>query len=182
MPRNRKLPVGILLESYYEDPEFWYPFYRLKEAGFEVKVIAPALKEYASKHGFPAKPDVSIDKVKSHELSGLVIPGGYAPDHMRRNKQMVDLVEAVYQEGKPVAAICHAGWMLASACILKRKNVTSFYSIKDDLINAGAKWTDKPVVVDGNIITSRYPADLPEFMKALLKALGAEVKLSAKAA
>jgi protease I len=178
MPNKNNLPMGILLENLYEDPEFWYPYYRLKEAGFEVKVIAPELKEYTSKHGYPAKPDVSVDKIKADELAGLVIPGGYSPDHMRRNKKMVELVEAVYKAGKPVAAICHAGWMLASACILKGKTITSFYSIKDDMINAGAQWVDKPVVVDGNIITSRFPPDLPDFMKAVLKALGGSAKLS----
>jgi len=168
-----KLPVGIFLEDMYEDPEFWYPYYRLKEAGFEVKVIAPEKKEYLSKHGYPAKADTTIDKVRPADLAGLVIPGGYSPDRMRRNYLMVELVEKIFNQGKPVAAICHEPWMLASACVLEGKTITSFFSVKDDMINAGAKWVDRPVVVSDNIITSRSPADLPEFMPALLKALGA---------
>ena len=169
---RKKLPVGILLEDLYEDQEFWYPYFRLKEAGFEVIAIAPELREYKSKHGYPAKAEKEVGKIKASKLSALVIPGGYAPDRMRRNKKMVDLVAEVHKQKKPVAAICHGPWMLASANILKGKTATSFFSLKDDVVNAGAEWVDKPVVNDKGIITSRNPNDLPEFMKALLNALG----------
>ncbi len=101
----------------------------------------------------------------------MVIPGGYAPDHMRRDPALVNLVKQVFAAGKPVAAICHAGWMLASAEVVEGRRVTSFFAIKDDLIHAGAKWEDAEVVVDGNLITSRQPADLPAFMREFLKAL-----------
>ncbi|MGD8342438.1 MAG: type 1 glutamine amidotransferase domain-containing protein, partial [Desulfobacterales bacterium] len=117
------------------------------------------------------KVDASIDQVAAADFDAIVIPGGYAPDIMRRYPQMVQLVKDLFTSGKVVAAICHAGWMLASAQILAGKTVTSFFAIKDDLVHAGAEWIDQEVVVDGNLITSRTPDDLPAFMRAVIGAI-----------
>jgi len=165
--------VMILVEEMFNDFEFWYPYYRLKEAGIEVVAVGSgSAKEYVGKAGTKAKADMAAEAVKTDQFDGLVIPGGYAPDHMRRYPPMVKLVKEMFDAGRVVAAICHAGWMLASAEVLKGKTVTSFFAIKDDLVHAGANWVDSEVVVDGNLITSRMPDDLPAFMKAILKALG----------
>jgi protease I len=163
--------VAILVENNYEDLEFWYPYYRLKEAGAEVVVVGSGAETYQSKHGYPAKASTSADKVSAAEFDAVIIPGGYAPDLMRRHPAMVKLVREAVEQGKVVAAICHAGWMLASAGVLRGRTVTGFFSIKDDLINAGASYVDQEVVRDGNIITSRFPADLPAFMRETIAAL-----------
>ncbi|MEW6488257.1 MAG: type 1 glutamine amidotransferase domain-containing protein [Thermodesulfobacteriota bacterium] len=163
--------VALFLENLYEDQEFWYPYQRLREEGAEVTAIAPRADTYHSKHGMPAKADLAVDKAKVGHFDALVIPGGYAPDHMRRVPAMVAFVREMHDQGKVVAAICHAGWMLASAGILKGRKVTSFFAIKDDLVNAGAEWVDQEVVRDGNLITSRKPDDLPAFCRTLIEAL-----------
>ncbi len=164
--------AAILVEDMFNVFEFWYPYYRLKEAGALVRVVGSGSAErYRGKDGTVAKADVSAAEVSEEDFDGLIIPGGYAPDHMRRHPEMVSLVRDVFSAGKPLAAICHAGWMLASAGILKGKTVTSFFAIKDDLIHAGAHWVDEEVVVDGNLITSRTPEDLPAFMRAVISAL-----------
>jgi protease I len=167
--------VAVLVEDMYEDLELWYPFIRLKEAGYQPVIIGSGTKEtYLSKHGYPAKAGLSADKASSDDFEAVIIPGGFAPDHMRRHPPMVDFVKKMYSKQKLVASICHAGSMLVSANVLKGKKATSFYSIKDDMINAGVRWFDEEVVVDGNLITSRTPEDLPAFMKAILQHLGAE--------
>ncbi|MBW1936165.1 MAG: type 1 glutamine amidotransferase [Deltaproteobacteria bacterium] len=164
--------VIILVEQMYNEFEFWYPYYRLKEAGVDVVVVGSgSASEYTSKSGLPCKVDLAANQVSGNDYDALIIPGGYAPDHMRRHPAMVKLVKDMFEAGKIVAAICHAGWMLASADILKGRTVTSFFAIKDDLLHAGAKWVDQEVVADGNLITSRKPDDLPAFMKAILAAL-----------
>jgi len=164
--------IGILVADLYQDLEVWYPLFRLKEAGIEVAVIgAEKNKVYKSKHGYEIKSDISAKEIKTETLDGLIIPGGYAPDIMRRYPEMVNLVKTIYEQGKVVAAICHGGWMLASAKILSGKTVTSFFAIKDDLEHAGARFVDAEVVVDGNLITSRKPEDLPMFVKEIIKAL-----------
>ena len=164
--------IIILIEQMYNDLEFWYPYYRLKEAGVEVVVVGSgSSEEYTGKSGIPCKADASAEQVSAADFDGIVIPGGYAPDHMRRYPSMVKLVKDLFEAGKVVAAICHAGWMLASADIVKDRTLTSFFAIKDDLINAGANWIDQEVVVDGKLITSRKPDDLPAFMKAIIAAL-----------
>lgn len=164
--------VIILVEQVFNDLEFWYPFYRLKEEGAEVTVVGSGQSEsFTGKSGTIAIVDKSADDINVENFSGLVIPGGYAPDHMRRYPKMVKLVTDMTKMRKPVAAICHAGWMLVSAGILSGRTVTSFFAIKDDLINAGASWIDKSVVVDDNLITSRTPDDLPDFMREFLSAL-----------
>lgn len=164
--------VIILIEQMYNDLELWYPYYRLKEAGAQVVVVGPARgEEYAGKSGIPCKADASAGEITAADVDGIVIPGGYAPDHMRRHPSMVTLVKESFEANKVVAAICHAGWMLASAEIVEGGTVTSFFAIKDDLVHAGARWVDEEVVVDGKLITSRKPDDLPAFMRAIITAL-----------
>ncbi len=163
--------VAILVETLYEDQELWYPYYRLREAGAEVRVVGPRKGIFESKHGYPVTADSSAGEVKAADFDAVIIPGGYAPDHMRRHRTMVDLVREAAQQGKIVAAICHAGWMLASAGVLKGRKVTGFITIKDDLVNAGAEYLDQEVVRDGNLITSRFPADLPAFCRTIIAAL-----------
>lgn len=166
--------VGILLEDQYEDLEFWYPRLRLEEENIDVLVIAPEKgKTYISKHGYPAKSEANAADVQSADLDGLVIPGGYAPDHMRRHESMVHLVKAAVESKKIVGAICHGGWMLASAEVLDGRTVTSYEAIRDDLRHAGANWVNGEVIVDGNLVTSRKPRDLPEFMRAFIEAMRA---------
>lgn len=161
--------IAIFLEKHHEEVEFWYPFYRMKEAGAKVDVIAPKVDSYNGKNGLPAKSDKAIKQVTSDDYDILIIPGGYSPDHMRRSPEMIEFVRSMHNQEKIVAAICHGPWLLASAGIIKGRNVTSFFSIKDDLINAGAKWVDQEVVVDGNLITSRNPNDLPVFCKTIIQ-------------
>jgi protease I len=164
--------IAILAENMYQEMELWVPYYRMKEEGADVKVVgAGGAKSYASKHGYPVNVDVQADAVKAVEFDAVIVPGGYAPDMMRRHDAMVGLVREAAQQGKVVAAICHAGWMLCSAGIIKGKKVTSFSSIKDDMVNAGGQWSDSEVVVDGNLVTSRKPDDLPAFCREIIKAL-----------
>jgi deglycase len=164
--------VVIPVEDMFNTLEFWYPYYRLKEAGCQVVVMGSgSAKTYAGKPGTDVTVDVDADQVSAAEFDGMVIPGGYAPDKMRRFPNMVALVKDLHEAGKVVAAICHAGWMLASAEILAGKTVTSVSAIKDDLVHAGASWVDQEVVIDGNLITSRTPDDLPVFMRAIIHAM-----------
>ena len=163
--------VIVLIEDMYNEIEYWYPFYRLKEAGAEVITVGTGSNQYTSKSGIPAKADVDAKNVNAEDFDGIIIPGGYAPDIMRRYPEMVKLVKDIHDAGKVVAAICHAGWMLASAEIIKNRRVTSFFAIKDDLIHAGAEWADEEVVIDGNLITSRKPDDLPAFMRGFISSL-----------
>lgn len=164
--------IAILVEELFNVYEFWYPYYRLLEAGAEVVVVGSGRTDkYNGKPGTDVQQDVSADDVKAADFDGIIIPGGFAPDMMRRYPAMVQLVAEGVEQGKVVAAICHAGWMLASAKVLNGRRVTSFFAIKDDLIHAGADWVDEAVVVDGKIITSRTPDDLPDFMRAVVKEL-----------
>ncbi|HMO26421.1 MAG TPA: type 1 glutamine amidotransferase domain-containing protein [Tepidisphaeraceae bacterium] len=164
--------VAILLEKIYEDLELQYPKYRLKEAGHTVDIIGPTAGEtYVAKHGYPQKAEKSASDVKAKDYDLIVIPGGSSPDHMRRNEHMVKFVREAAKLKKPMAAICHGPWMLCSTDALKGKRCTSYMSIVHDVINAGGKWVDEACVVDGNIITSRTPDDLPAFMQAILSLL-----------
>lgn len=164
--------VAVLAENMYQEMELWVPYYRLREEGAEVSIIGHGkATAYASKNGYPVTVDAQAEAVTAAEFDAVVVPGGYAPDMMRRSPAMVQLVREAYQQGKIVAAICHAGWMLASANIVNGKNVTSWPSIKDDLVRAGAKWSDQEVVVDGNLITARKPDDIPAFCRELVAAL-----------
>ncbi|MFN8635003.1 MAG: type 1 glutamine amidotransferase domain-containing protein [Chloroflexota bacterium] len=164
--------VAILAENTYEDQELWYPYYRLLEDGADVFVVGTGTATvYASKHGYPVKVDAEADTVDASQFDMIVIPGGWAPDLMRRSQAMVNLVRQAHAQGRFVAAICHAGWMLCSANIIRGRRVTSARSIKDDMVNAGGIWLDEEVVRDGRIITARKPSDLPAFMRAVGSAL-----------
>ena len=165
--------VAVLVEKLYEDLELWYPVLRLREAGCDVKVVGPKAGEsYASKHGYPAKADVAAKEVSAADFDAVVIPGGYSPDHMRRSKAMVELVTEAARQGKVLAAICHGPWMLCSARCLQGRKVTGFFAIRDDVENAGGLWQDEACVIDGNLVTSRTPDDLPAFMQGIFAALG----------
>jgi protease I len=155
----------------YEDLELWYPKIRLEEEGARIVVAGTGEKTYQGKRGYPVTVDTSVDTIAAADFDGLVIPGGYAPDIMRRSQKLLQLTREIFQAGKPVAFICHAGWVPISAGIVRGKRGTSVGAIKDDLVNAGLLWEDSPVVVDGNLISSRTPADLPQFCKALISAL-----------
>ena len=164
--------VAILAEDHYEDLELWYPLLRLREAGAMVVVIGmKGVEAYHSKHGYPVKPDVAAEETLATDLDAIVVPGGYAPDYIRRHPAMLALVKGVYDKGGVVAFICHAGWVPISAGIVADKKVTSVSSIKDDLVNAGAHWVDQEVVQDGNLISSRGISDLPAFCRAIIGAL-----------
>jgi protease I len=167
------MTIAVLTAPLFEDVELWYPYYRLIEAGHAVELVAAeADREYRGKQGTTARSTMSAADARSAALDGVVIPGGFSPDHMRRSADMVDLVHEIGVAGRPTAAICHGPWMLVSAGLVDKRRVTSFRSIRDDLVNAGAEWLDEPVVVDDNLVTSRTPADLPAFMPAVLELLG----------
>ncbi len=164
--------VAVLVEDIYQDLEVWYPYLRLKEAGHEVYTIGTGRsKIYRSKHGYEIQEDLSIVEAAKRDFDAVIIPGGYAPDILRRYDEVNAFVRTLFEKGKVVASICHGGWVLISAGILKGKTATSFFAIKDDMVNAGAKFVDEEVAVDGNLITSRKPEDLPAFMRAILKQL-----------
>lgn len=152
----------------YEDLELWYPKLRLEEAGFTTHLAAQEIREFKGKHGYPAKSDLLIDEVQASNYLALLIPGGFMPDKLRRDPKVLSLTCAFHKQGKPVAFICHGGWIPISAGILKGKKATGSMGIKDDLVNAGAIWQDKPVVVDGNLISSRTPLDLAPFAMELV--------------
>ncbi len=164
--------AAILAEDMYEDMELNYPYYRLKEAGFTVDIAGTASNMvYKGKHGYPVKSNVSTGEIKPEDYDAVIIPGGYAPDRMRRYKSTLYFVREMDRRKNIIASICHGGWMLASACDIKGKKLTSFFAIKDDLVHAGAEFIDEKVVVDGHIITSRTPDDLPMFMKEIIDKL-----------
>jgi protease I len=157
----------------YEDLELWYPKIRLEEEGARTVVAGVGERTYQGKRGYPLTVDANVDDVRAADFDALVIPGGYAPDILRRFPKVLALTREIFDAGKPVAFICHAGWVPISAGIVRGKRGTSVGAIRDDLVNAGMLWEDSPVVVDGNLISSRTPADLPQFMRALLAALRA---------
>ena len=164
--------VAILAENHYEDQALWYPYYRLREAAADVFVVGTGTGTvYASKHGFPVKVDAEAATVDAAQFDLIVIPGGWAPDLMRRSAAMVNLVREAHAQSRLVAAIGHAGWLLCSANIVRGRRVTSAKSIKDDMVNAGGIWIDDEVVRDGSIITSRRPSDLPAFSRTIVDAL-----------
>ncbi len=163
--------VLFFVANWYEDLELWYPKIRLEEEGMTTVVAGLGEKIYQGKRGYPITVDTSVDEVQARDFDGLVIPGGYAPDILRRSAKVLALTREIFEAGKPVAFICHAGWVPISAGIVRGRRGTSVGAIKDDLVNAGMIWEDSAVVVDGNLISSRTPSDLPAFCKALIKAL-----------
>lgn len=165
--------VAVLVENQYQELEVWYPYLRLKEAGFDVKLVGTGKGEYRSKLGYPAGEEVPVDKAGAADFDAVVVPGGYAPDFLRRHEKINSFVRAIYDKGGVVAGICHGGWVLISAGIMDGKRATSFFAIKDDMINAGARWEDSEVVVDGNLVTSRKPEDLPAFLREIIRLLQA---------
>ena len=174
---NKSIRVAILIEEQYQDLEVWYPLLRLKEEGFEVVTVEPnGRKEYKGKFGYPITVDRSINEVSARDFDGVVIPGGWAPDKLRLSKKVLQFVKELFDAGKVVASICHGGWVLASAGICKGKTLTSYIAIKDDLVNAGAKFVDQEVVRDGNLITSRMPSDLPAFCREIIHQLSQRVE------
>jgi protease I len=162
--------VALLIEDEYQILEGWYPKLRLEEAGARVSVIGSGTKKsYGSKEHYPMDADASAAEVAAADFDAVIVPGGFAPDNMRLHPEMVALVRDAHQGGKLVAAICHGGWMLASAGVLAGgTRATGYQPIRDDVVNAGGTWIDEPVVIDGNVITSRTPVDLPAFGAALV--------------
>ena len=164
------------LDDVYEDLELWYPKLRLEEAGYALKCAAPEIKTYAGKHGYPATSDLLLKDANSQDFCGLLIPGGFMPDKLRRDSKVLSLTREFFEQGKLVAFICHGGWIPISAKILQGKRVTGSLGIKDDLENAGGIWVNEPVVVDGNLISSRTPKDCAAFGAAMVKFLDASFR------
>ena len=164
--------IAVLAEDYYQELELWYPVLRLREAGAEVIVVGTGSADtYTSKHGYPVTVDAAVEEVQASDFDALVVPGGYAPDRLRRYPAVNALAREMFLEGKVVASICHGAWVLISADILRGRTATCFSGIKDDVINAGANYVDREVVQDGNLITSRQPDDLPAFCRTIIAAL-----------
>jgi protease I len=164
--------ILIFVGDDYEDLELWYPKLRLIEAGAEVTVAGQrAGQSYRGKHGYPCQADASISDIHSADFEGVVCPGGWMPDKLRRDPQVLQLTREFHQAGKLLAAICHGGWIPISAGVYRGVRVTGSPGIKDDLINAGAEWIDAPVVVDRHFVSSRRPDDLPEFCRGMLQVL-----------
>ncbi len=164
--------VAVLAEDLYQELELWYPVLRLREAGAEVVIVGTGSSDtYTGKHGYPVNVDTSASDVRPEDFDALVIPGGYAPDRLRRYPAVNALAREVFHQGKIVAAICHGAWVLVSADVLRGRTATCFSGIKDDVINAGAHYVDREVVRDGNLITSREPDDLPAFLKEIVAGL-----------
>lgn len=156
----------------YEDLELWYPLLRFREEGWEVVTAGPEAGVcYTGKNGYPCTSDAAIEDVREEDFDGLLVPGGFMPDKLRRDPRVLDLVRAFEQHGKPIGHICHGGWILISADILRGKKATSTPGIKDDMVNAGAEWVDEAVVEDGNQISSRRPDDLPFFAATMIEAV-----------
>ena len=159
----------IFVADEYEDLELWYPKLRLQEAGAQVVVAGAELgKKYVGKHGYPCVSDGDIPEMESADFHGVICPGGWAPDKLRRDPKVLQLVREFAEQGKLVAAICHGGWIPISAGVYKGVRVTGSPGIKDDLVNAGARWEDASVIVDRHFVSSRKPDDLPDFCEAIL--------------
>ena len=163
--------VAVLVENDYQDMEVWVPLYRLREEGYRTVVVGPQVQEYTSKHGYPIRAEVAAAQTRADDYLGVVVPGGWAPDRLRQDEGVLRLVRDLHERGRVVAAICHAGWVLASAGIVKGRRLTCYAAIRDDMRHAGAEVVDQEVVRDGNLVTSRRPDDLPAFCRETLKAL-----------
>ncbi len=164
--------VAVLVADIFEDNELYYPYFRLQEEGFQVDLVgAEKGVVYKGKHGVPAVSDIASKDASADDYDAVVIPGGYSPDQMRRCSDTIQFVKDMSKQNKPIAAICHGPWMMISCCNLNGRTLTGFFAVKDDIVNAGATYVDEEVVVDGNLITSRTPKDLPAFAKAIVEAL-----------
>jgi protease I len=170
MKKNIK-KIILLVEELYEDLEFYYPKIRLEEENINVITVGPKKQVYHGKKGLPAEPSRTFSEINPNDYDGVVIPGGFAPDKLRRYPEVLSLIKKYNKEEKLIAFICHAGWVPISAGILKNRRATSFSAIKDDMINAGVDWEDSPVVIDKNLVSSRTPADLGAFCKGIIKVL-----------
>lgn len=164
--------ILILVHNDYEDLEVWYPKLRLEEAGFNVKCAGLGEQSYRGKHGYPCPVDGHVKDFSAKDFAGIIAPGGWAPDKLRRDPDVLARVREMNDQKKMVATICHGPWILISAGIVRGKRLTSTVGIRDDVINAGAEWVDQPAVIDGNIVSARVPKDLPAFAQAMLKVLG----------
>ncbi|MCI3921494.1 type 1 glutamine amidotransferase [Paenibacillus sp. TRM 82003] len=176
MTRLTGKKVISLVDEEFEDLELWYPIYRLREEGAEV-VLAGAKRghSYTGKYGVPAVADATFGELRAEDFDGLLVPGGWAPDKLRRYPEVLELVKRMDELKRPIGQICHAGWVLVSAKILNGRKVTSTPGIRDDMENAGATWFDEPVVVDGHIVSSRRPPDLPPYGKAFCDAVAGSI-------
>lgn len=164
--------IAIMVDEMYQVLEVWYPYYRFREAGLEVDLVAAeAKKEYPSKEGYPCVSGIAAAQANAADYDCMLVPGGFAPDFMRRSAEVINFANDMVNAGKILAAICHGGWLLCSTRAYRGKKATCFMAIKDDIINAGAEYVDAECVVDGNLITSRKPDDLPAFCTAILSAL-----------
>jgi len=168
--------VLAFVDDIYEDLELWYPKLRLEEAGHAVRLAAREIKTYSGKHGYPATADLLLDDARSADFLGLLIPGGFMPDKLRREAKVLALTREFFEQGKLVAFICHGGWIPISAKILKGRRATGSRGNKDDLENAGATWVEEPVVIDKNLVSSRTPLDLAPFARAMVQFLDADLK------
>lgn len=175
MPQPKPLRDKRLLmfvDDVYEDLELWYPRLRMIEAGAHVTIAGPeAGTRYAGKNGYPCVSDAAIRDMEEPDFLGLIIPGGFAPDKLRRDAKVKELTRQFAAAGKLVAAICHGGWIPVSAGVYRGVRVTGSLGIKDDLINAGGLWEDAAVVVDRHFVSSRKPDDLPDFCDGILEVL-----------
>ncbi len=165
--------IAILAEEQYQDLEIWYPFLRFREDGATVRIVGTGTaKTYRGKYGYPVNVDLTAaEALADPRFDAVVIPGGWAPDFLRRHAEPIELIRRLHGDGRVVAAICHGGWCLVSAGVLRGRRATSFFAIRDDLAAAGAAWVDEEVVRDGNLITARKPEDLPAFCRAITAAL-----------
>lgn len=163
--------VLIFAEDNYEDLELWYPRLRLQEAGHTVITAGPEKKTYHSKHGYPVECDGPVSSYAASDFDAVIVPGGFCPDRLRRYEEVLSFVRSIDQAGGLMAAICHGGWVLVSADVLRGRRCTSVPAIKDDMKNAGAAWVDEPCVVEGNLVTAQAPKDLPAFCRAILAGL-----------
>jgi len=172
MKKLKGIKLLMFVDNIYEDLELWYPKLRMIEEGAQVVIAgSESNKVYTGKNGYPCKSDIAIDKVIDKDYDGLIIPGGFAPDKLRRIPKVLEITKNIFNSGRLVAHICHAGWIPISAGIMKGFKSTSTPGIKDDLINAGAIWIDESFVVDRNMISSRRPDDLPDFCRAIISYL-----------
>lgn len=165
--KNKK--IIVLAEEGYEDLELWYPAIRLREEGYHVDIVGSgSKKKYIGKYGTSVDVDLDCDHITSKDYAGIIVPGGWAPDKLRRYPNVLNLVKGFAHEGKLLATICHGGWVFISAKVVEGYKMTCVNAIIDDIENAGAVYRDSEVVVDRNMITSRTPKDLPDFMKAII--------------